>query len=577
VVRTTALLYAVGGLAAALLAASALDEYPRRAGVLLVVALLAVVLSPVLLRLGPRLPDRAVRGSLVAASVFLAVGTALCPSPVLAGAASMLTTLVVITAMGFYGRRSGSWHALLATALQLVALLAVHRISVLVCASLATIWWGAAMVADSLARQAASSLVDSLTGLPNRRGWDTALDAALDRASRRPGPVSVALVDIDHFKSINDRLGHAAGDALLVSIAEAWRGFPADDAVLARRGGDEFALLLPGRDAAAARTVVEALSRVTPAEASCGVAQYVVGESASDLLRRADHALYVAKASGRGQVRVATSPDVSLIRDLTESLGNDDLQVHLQPVFELDTGFVHGFEALARWTHPTHGAVPPNVFIPAAEEAGIIVALGRAVLRRACADVDAISQRWGYELHLGVNVSGRELVFPGFADYLLESLEAAGWDPHRLVMEVTESLFEASSPTALETVTTLRSHGVRISIDDFGTGWSSLSRLDKLPVDYLKLDRSIVETAAEGRPAILRAVVALCRDLGIQVVAEGVETAEQHDLVRALGCEMAQGFHLARPMPAADFAPHPPVEPAQRGAERPARGAVSCP
>ncbi|GAA4622005.1 putative bifunctional diguanylate cyclase/phosphodiesterase [Cellulomonas oligotrophica] len=560
-VRTTAYLYAVGGAGAALMSVDVMRQEAPRGVLLLAVALGALLLAPLLIALGTRLPRWALSLAVALATLALAAGTFLAPDPVVGVASAAMTVLVSVDAMLFFGWREAWAHVVAATALQITALVLVHDVSGLVCAALAVLWLGVAGAVGVLARQASSARVDALTGLANRRGWDGALEDAIDRAARRGEPLSVALVDVDHFKVVNDERGHAAGDALLQAIADAWVHDGPPDVVLGRRGGDEFAVLMPGLPGERARVLAEQLCAGAPVPTSCGVAEHVPGESASELLRRTDSALYAAKAAGRGRTVLSSSPRHGLSRDLLVALDDGDVGVALQPIVDLATGDVVGVEALARWQHAELGAVAPTDFIAVAEESGLIGRLGEAVLRQACADALELQRRWGRPVDLAVNVSGRELVDDGYGRRLRATLAEVGWPPTQLVLEVTESVVDASQLVALRELARLRSFGIRVAVDDFGTGWSSLSRLDELPVDHLKLDRSFLThvTSSPRRTAMVRALLGLCQELGIDTVAEGVETADQAALLRSLGCPLAQGFLLGRPAPVAELALTAPV------------------
>ncbi|KSW14054.1 bifunctional diguanylate cyclase/phosphodiesterase [Cellulomonas sp. B6] len=550
-VRTTAALFVVGGASAALLSAEVLRTDGARGAALLVAALAAAACGPLVLAVGPRTTTRGFGAAVLVAGTVLGVGTAVAPTLALALAAACLTVLVAIESTMFLRRRDAWAMVGLASTWQLVALVGVHHVPVLVCAALAVLWCGVAAAVDMLARQASTARVDALTGLADRRGWDAALERAIERSGRRGTPLSLVLVDIDHFKHVNDARGHAAGDDLLRATADAWRGALPPGAVLGRRGGDEFAVLLPGTTGGAAAVVAERLSGVAPTPASCGVAEHVVGETAAEVLRRTDAALYAAKAAGRGRTVLSERHRHHLVDDLADAIRHGGLRVELQPVVGLTSFQVGGVEALARWDHPRLGPVPPTEFVALAEDAGLIDELGAAVVRLACADAHELQERWGRAVALSVNVSGRELTAQGYADRLLATLHAARWPAGQFVLEVTESVVEASGPTSLRAIETLRAGGVRVAIDDFGTGWSSFSRLDELPADFLKLDRSFLPslTTSSRRAAMVRALLALCDELGVLVVAEGVETPEQARLLEELGCPAAQGYHYGRPAP----------------------------
>ncbi|WP_369070406.1 putative bifunctional diguanylate cyclase/phosphodiesterase [Kineococcus terrestris] len=413
---------------------------------------------------------------------------------------------------------------------------------------------GVAAVVGALVRRASSASRDSLTGLLNRRGFGDALRAAVPDAARGRG-LSVVLLDLDHFKAVNDTGGHAAGDDLLRAVTTAWRALVPAGALLGRYGGDEFAVLLPGHDGAAALALAERLRlAAAPAGVSVGVAQLRPGESGADLVRRADVALYEAKDAGRGRCALAGDGDVALAHDLALALERGEVRVHYQPVVALPGAQVLGVEALVRWDRPGHGPVPPLELVRAAERHGLVGALGAHVVRRACEDAVALRAAAGRDLFVTVNASGRELTAPGYADGLAAALRAAGLPPAALVVEVTETLLEAESASALAALEQVRALGVAVAVDDFGTGWSSLHRLDVLPVSHLKLDRSFVRDLAScpQRVRLLRGVVALAEALALRLVAEGVETAEQRDVLLALGCPLAQGYLFGRPAPLAE-------------------------
>jgi len=250
---------------------------------------------------------------------------------------------------------------------------------------------------------------------------------------------------------------------------------------------------------------------------------------------------------------VLSSVDGDLLaHDLAEAIALGELDVAFQPILSLPQEQVIGVEALARWTHPTRGTVPPAEFVPAAEAAGLVVDLGASVLAAACRGAMELQAAWRRRLTLTVNVSGRELVEPGYPDAVLRILTATGWPADQLVVEVTESLLEASDPTALEALAELRSHGIDVAIDDFGTGYSAFARLDTLPADYLKLDHSFISTitTSRRRSGMLRALLDLSGSLGLRVIAEGVESPEQAALLSELGCPLVQGYLYGRPQPA---------------------------
>jgi diguanylate cyclase (GGDEF)-like protein/PAS domain S-box-containing protein len=421
---------------------------------------------------------------------------------------------------------------------------------------------------------------DALTGLPNRALLLDRLDHALARGAHHGGAVGVLLLDLDGFKHVNDSLGHAAGDRLLVAFAARLPGCglrPGD--TLARLGGDEFAVVLegladPGEAARVAARIVASPALWAPypldgreviVRASVGVA---VGRPGADdpggLLREADIALYRAKAAGKGGYAVfdpamnaAAVARLELAADLRRAVAQGELALAYQPLVALTDGRIRRAEALVRWTHPARGPVAPGVFVPLAEETGLIHDIGRWVLGAACRQAAAWRRAHGDRAPVVcVNLSAREFQDPALAAAVARALRDAGLDPVGLELEITEGVLMGDAPGTLATLWQLRDLGVGLAVDDFGTGYSSLAYLKRFPVDTLKVDKAFVDglgTDAEDT-AIVGAVVGLAHALGLAVVAEGVETAEQAAGLIRLGCTLAQGYHFARPLSAADLA-----------------------
>ncbi len=413
---------------------------------------------------------------------------------------------------------------------------------------------------DRIARMARQ---DAVTRLPNRHAFTERLEAAL---AVRGAAVAVLLLDVDRLKTVNDTLGHPAGDALLRALAERIAGLldPGDE--VARFGGDEFALLLHGAgppDAAAcAQRLLAALRapvtlgrREIVASASIGIA--IAPDDGVDptvLLRAADVALYSAKGAGRDAWRrfdpamdAAQVDRERLVVDLRAALDGGGFSLSFQPVVCLTRERPVGFEALLRWTHATRGAVAPEAFIPVAEETGLIVPIGAWALARACASAAA----WDDETSLWVNVSPVELAEPGYEAALAAALTASGLAPARLVLEITETALIGDGAELAPRLGRLRGLGVRIALDDFGAGYSSLSHLRRFPFDVLKLDRSFTAALAEPvTAAIVSSVLELGRRLGLATVAEGVETEAQLETLRRMGCAYVQGRHVGPPVEA---------------------------
>ncbi|MEU4624715.1 EAL domain-containing protein [Actinoplanes sp. NPDC023801] len=433
---------------------------------------------------------------------------------------------------------------------------------------------------ELLSRLDHSATHDTLTGLPNRALFNERLTTALADADPGRG-VGVALIDLDDFKIINDTLGHAAGDVLLVGVAQRLRACLRPGDTAARLGGDEFVVLLrdvtPDEAEQVTRRVIDALVEPVVAEdhhllvrASIGVAEGRSGDDAGELLRRADIAMYAAKHGGGSKVEryrpglAATVADsAEMGAELQQAIAERRLFLEYQPIVSLIDDRTVGVEALIRWSHPTRGVIAPAAFIPVAERTGMIVELGGWVLQEACRQFAV----WCAELDsrapagINVNVSPRQLSDRSFVTRVAEVLAATGLPGHRLTLEITDSSAVDLSAVAPR-VQALRDLGVRIALDDFGAGPSSLTALLELPVDQLKLDRAFLGRGGTGF-AMPEAVLALARAADLEIVAEGVETPQQADELRAYGYRSAQGFHFARPMPADRFGRHlagPPVD-----------------
>ena len=411
------------------------------------------------------------------------------------------------------------------------------------------------------------ALHDALSGLPNRTYFSERLESVIADVQQGAAPAAVFCIDLDHFKDVNDTLGHHVGDELIGAVTKRLRGIVRDEALVARLGGDEFAIITPG--ATDADTLLTIADRVLAGlchpysimghtlviGASVGIA--VIDRptlSAADVMRYADMALYRAKNEGRRRACIYDAAmDADLVQrkqlehDLRTTIENDELALAYQPVFSADGERVVGVEALARWDHPVRGAIRPGEFIPIAEHSGLIISLGEWALRRACLDAAA------WPVSLAVNVSPLQFRRPDFVEMVKRILAETGFDPARLELEITESTLLGNVEGAETAMRQLKAFGVRLALDDFGTGYSSLLYLRRFPFDKLKIDRSFIrniESAAEAAP-IVHAIVSLGRGLGMKVTAEGVETAEQHLFLRAAGVHFMQGFRFGSPEPAA--------------------------
>jgi diguanylate cyclase (GGDEF)-like protein len=426
---------------------------------------------------------------------------------------------------------------------------------------------------DEVARLA---LHDALTGLANRRHLHLKLQVAMARARREGTGLALLLLDLDGFKPINDRYGHQAGDVVLVEVARRLKSLVRESEIAARLGGDEFVVVIeqaagsahegPDGAARAARRFITSLKQsielTEPAQqqvhisASAGLAFFPADAvQVEDLLRMADVALYRAKAEARGDARFfqPSMDDTlrqreALTMDLREAIAAEQIVPYFQPLVDLGTGAVMGFEVLARWEHASRGSVEPAVFIPAAEDSGQIDALTvcvlRAALRAACG--------WDPRLTVAVNIAPRQLSNDSLIGRLLGVLDETGFPASRLEVEITENALIGDLALARSIVLGLKSHGIRVALDDFGTGYSSLSHLSELPFDKIKIDRSFIRTMHERRESatIISAIVGLGRSLNLPTLAEGVESSADAEALLRMGCNAGQGYHFGRPMPA---------------------------
>ena len=424
------------------------------------------------------------------------------------------------------------------------------------------------------------ALHDALTGLPNRVLFLDRLKLALARSARRSTHVAVLFLDLDRFKLINDSLGHEAGDAVLVDVATRLQNALRPGDTVSRFGGDEFTALC--EDVPSERAVLMIAERMTEAvglpfalsesegggetflTASIGIAMAEGTEepdgSAESLVRDADAAMYRAKERGKSRVelfderlRERAVQRLSIESALHRALERDELRLHYQPQVDLGSGRIVAWEALVRWEHPERGLLAPTEFVPVAEETGLIVPLGLWVLEEACRQ----AERWTSlpdavpDPVMGVNLSARQLTSPDLLEMVARALAGAGLEPSRLCLEVTESVVMEDAGGSVETLEALRDMGVQLAIDDFGSGYSALSSLKRFRVDVLKVDRAFV--TGLGRDTtdgpIMAAIIDLTHALGVRAVGEGVERADQLAVLRALGCDLGQGFYFGRPQP----------------------------
>jgi len=435
-------------------------------------------------------------------------------------------------------------------------------------ALLSSISWS---VTRRLRRTAAANqylaLHDTLTGLPNRILFGDRAKHAIAAAGRSGDPVAIAVVDLDRFKEINDTLGHHNGDKFLRHVAATVPGLVRPGDTVARLGGDEFGFVLEGADSTAAREILERIQQglsveieldgvPVSAEASIGVAIWPLhGAEMDELLQSADLAMYVAKESRAGIVEYSTELEhfsparLALVSQLRRAIASDELLLHYQPKLELESGRVIGVEALVRWQHPTRGLLPPSEFLEIAESTGLIDPLTNWVINRALAQL-ADWHAHALQLTIAVNISARNLRDEQLPDRIFDHLRRYAIDPRYLEIELTETAVMAHPARATALLERLHRGGVRVSLDDFGQGYTSLAHLARLPLSELKIDRSFVVAMAETRQdeAIVRTVIELGHQLGLQVVAEGAETHEAMAALASLRCDTVQGFAFTRPL-----------------------------
>ncbi|MEX1262758.1 MAG: EAL domain-containing protein [Actinomycetota bacterium] len=429
---------------------------------------------------------------------------------------------------------------------------------------------------EQLAHQA---FHDTVTSLANRALFHDRVSHALERQTREHEPISVLFMDLDDFKTVNDSLGHAAGDQLLFEVGERLKGCLRTADTAARLGGDEFAILLEdGEEGVTAADVAERIMELMEdpftlegkevfVRASVGIA-IADGERHGDveeLLRNADVAMYMAKERGKGRYQVfePAMHDTALKRlelkaDLQRAIEHNEYVLHYQPVIELESGRVAGVEALVRWIHPVRGLVPPLDFIPLAEETGLIVPIGRWVMLEACRFAVELQDRFPNEppLHMAVNLSVRQIARPELVEEVREILTDTGLDPGSLILEITETVMMQDMELSIERLGMLKALGVQLAVDDFGTGYSSLNYIRRFPVDILKVDKSFIDGVSEGgeASALTEAVIKLAGILNLKPVAEGIERADQLQRLLELHCDLGQGFFFSKPLPGDELA-----------------------
>jgi diguanylate cyclase (GGDEF)-like protein len=411
----------------------------------------------------------------------------------------------------------------------------------------------------------------TLTGLPNRRGLKAALAEFVARTAETGGSAAVIAFDIDRFKTLNDVRGHPTGDKVLREISDRLALSVRDGDFVARAGADEFHVLLADVGADEATVIatqlqddigrpIERGANPLMVRASIGIAVFSGTEPEIDVdtvMRRVDIALQYAKADGGSAISTFNADMEMSIREraqieraLDAAIANGEIQPHFQPVIDLQSNRISGFEVLARWAHPERGTIPPSVFIPIAEEMGLLGRLTTTILRRAC----AAARDWPAHIKLAVNISPVDFKNPWLAQEILQTLVEVGFPPQRLELEITENALVVDQEQAMKTITSLKNQGITISLDDFGTGYSSLHHLRVLPFDKIKIDQSFVKTMRDNADSrmIVKAIIGLSGSLGLPTTAEGIETNNNAELLRDLGCTLGQGFLYSKAVPSRD-------------------------
>lgn len=427
---------------------------------------------------------------------------------------------------------------------------------------------------DQLTHQA---LHDPLTKLANRVLFRDRVEHAIDRNGRKRAPVAVLFLDLDNFKSVNDSLGHAAGDELLVSVTERLQACLRTSDTPARLGGDEFAILVEDiADADGAVLIAERIRSVLSEPFSiCGTDIFIgtsIGiattdnllKSPEELLRNADVAMYMSKSNGKDRYTVFKSEmhealvkRVQLEADMRCGIDRREFEVYYQPIVDLQSEQIMGMEALVRWNHPKHGLIPPMDFIPLAEETNLIITLGQWILEEACRQAHEWQTQYGYgdQLSITVNIASRQFLEDSLVQTVKTALAVSGLPPQSLILEITESTMLKNTEATIKKLAELKGIGIRLAVDDFGTGYSSLSYLQRFPVDILKIDKSFIDKISQGKEgaAVAKAIITMSSVLQLKTIAEGIENLGQQTELQNLGCELGQGFYFAKPLRSSDM------------------------
>lgn len=520
-----------------------LDESPAPIWVFMVYFVVVPCAGLATVRWSHRLPNWFIHALVILGVGFLSLGSVIIDSDTVAVAAMSFMTAVSMATVFMPWSRS-LIHLAIAS-LAVLSALGSRGTSLLPAALIVSlVLWLLGLGWGTVTRVAGNSLRDGLTGLPNRLSFEGHAERAM-AASKTGASTALILIDLDGLQAINKVAGYHAGDDMLINTARTWRSVLPIDAVLARFGGDEFAVVLPDATVAEAENYSR-IARDANSDVStcCGITAVAPNEGLSQGLRRADQALADAKRNGRGHTVAVPVASAASVQELDHAITNEEVSVQFQPLVSLtDARDIIGVEALARWVTPTGRNIPPSQFIPLAEDRGLIHRLGSTVMCQAVAHVVDLRLRSKLDVLLFVNTSGHELIRADYADQVTTILSQAGLPYDRLVIEVTESTLDSEAPAAMKTLQRLRDVGIQIAIDDFGTGYSSLSRLHSMPVDFLKLDREfITELTQDSGAPMLSVIAAMGAALDVPIVAEGVEESAQAATLRKLGYSLAQGW-----------------------------------
>lgn len=544
--RTTGFFYVTGG-SSIMIGTLLLGSAVRHPGWIVAIAISSMLTGLGVMASRGFLPKIVVHALTLSGTALITMQVVLAGGGVASAALSTAYLYVIVIAAFLFPLRSALAHVIVAEVAAAWALIG-SGVSAGAVVMIAACALSVTVVVGWLGRLSDIAEQDPLTLLANRRGFDRRLETVLREPGATSGGLALALLDVDLFKSVNDRRGHLYGDQMLVDCADAWRRMLPEDACLSRYGGDEFALLLPGYRLGGAADLADQLRAATPSylTVSVGVAAWEPGDSGSILMSRADVALYQAKSTGRDRT-VAHGDPARAASELESAIAAGQLIAMYQPIVQLSTREPVGYESLVRWQHPRRGLVMPDEFIAQAERTGAIHSLGAWLVDEVCR---AVVTGPGPRRSIGINVSPVELANPDYADMVIDRMEAYATPGNLLVLEVTEGAFDEGDEQVLKTLCTLRDRGILVAIDDFGAGHSSLSRLESLPIDVLKVDGALVQAIGERDDSpILAAIAAMAHALDLRLVAERVETEHQAAVLKRLGYQLAQGYLFGRPAP----------------------------